>query len=266
MNTFNIKSLIISIVFTIINLVVLGQREFKVLMVKPSTVFINEKTLQIGDTFHESDLLVFSNKNDLLKVCFNNCSQTKILTGGIFKASKATSLKEYLIETNGLSTRGELDNDCITFENLKKQSKIGIIGELKICLDTNIYSHNGKNYFIFKYEIDEQLGDCKLLSWEDNLIIDENILDTIYYKTNANKFNLTLKYHSHQENLNYTLIKNLYVSYINPVIITSELHSILVNPEVEMIDKQEIVRSYLTIFFPYVEILQIPIDKILSKI
>lgn len=242
-----------------------GQKEYKVLLVKPFNVFINDKPLQKGDIFQENDHLTFADNKALLKVCHSNCSKTKIITGYTFQASKSASLKDYLIVTEGLSTRGGLNNECISFEDLKKCAEIGIIGGLGICIDTNLYLLNEDNYFMLQYNSKEQAGKCRLSVYEGKLAINKLVLDSISLKTNSDKFIAYVVYHSGKEGIDFVKVENLQITYINSVIVSSEIRSIVMNEDMEEVDKQEIVRSYLAIFFPNFEILQIPIGEIFPK-
>jgi hypothetical protein len=253
--------LIISLSF-VLNLT--AQKEYKVLMVKPSTVFINENPLAIGDVFTEDDKVTFSDAVDFIKVCFNDCSKTKILTGMNFQKSNATTLKDYFIATKGLAARGEFQNSCTTVEMIKKYGNFGILGEFGICLDTLIFNPNGVNHFDLYFRDDVNVSFYEVFDWNDILALDQAIFDSIYHTMHSDSYNLQIKYQSEKDDDEFSIISGIEIKYINLNVITDELKSFIINPEFSTEDKEEIILNYLSVFYPTTEILQIPFNAILE--
>lgn len=81
-------------------------QDFKILFLNTETIKIGGKDLKKGDVFNESDKIVWKDDKQAMKVLSLSDYKQFVITAPGFKQNKVQNLKDYMVRSNRLSTRG----------------------------------------------------------------------------------------------------------------------------------------------------------------
>ena len=81
-------------------------QDFEILFVNTGTIKIGGKDLKKGDVFYESDKISWKDDKQAMKVLSLSDYKQYVLVSPEFKQNKIKTVKDYLVRTNRMSTRG----------------------------------------------------------------------------------------------------------------------------------------------------------------
>ena len=82
--------------------------DYKILKMNTSSIKIGKRICKSGDVFSDQDKILWSADKQAIKVQNLKTKEIRLFVGNDFFTKKSTSIKDYYVKTNHLSTRGNM--------------------------------------------------------------------------------------------------------------------------------------------------------------
>ena len=82
--------------------------DYKILKMNTPSIKIGKRTCKSGDVFSDQDKILWSADKQAIKVQNLKTKEIRLFVGNDFLTKKSTSIKDYYVKTNHLSTRGNM--------------------------------------------------------------------------------------------------------------------------------------------------------------
>ena len=172
----------ISILLVFLSIVVWADR-YKILQLNTPQVKIGNRLCSKGDVFSDESVIYWSQKNQAFKAQNLETKEIKLFVESDFKAKGCSTIKEYYLKTNLLSSRG---SDSTALDEISDTIFLcdSVIMEMPVLMDTTHYCYivydneNGKIKKRLKHQDQSFIIDKKLFG-ED--VMREDLRVSLFY-------------------------------------------------------------------------------------
>jgi len=172
----------ISILLVFLSIVVWADR-YKILQLNTPQVKIGNRLCSKGDVFSDESVIYWSQKNQAFKAQNLETKEIKLFVESDFKAKGCSTIKEYYLKTNHLSSRG---SDSTALDEISDTIFLcdSVIMEMPVLMDTTHYCYivydneNGKIKKRLKHQDQSFIIDKKLFG-ED--VMREDLRVSLFY-------------------------------------------------------------------------------------
>ena len=172
----------ISILLVFLSIVVWADR-YKILQLNTPQVKIGNRLCSKGDVFSDESIIYWSQKNQAFKAQNLETKEIKLFVESDFRAKGCSTIKEYYLKTNHLSSRG---SDSTALDEISDTIFLcdSVIMEMPVLMDTTHYCYivydneNGKIKKRLKHQDQSFIIDKKLFG-ED--VMREDLRVSLFY-------------------------------------------------------------------------------------
>jgi hypothetical protein len=172
----------ISILLVFLSIVVWADR-YKILQLNTPQVKIGNRLCSKGDVFSDESVIYWSQKNQAFKAQNLETKEIKLFIESDFRAKGCSTIKEYYLKTNHLSSRG---SDSTALDEISDTIFLcdSVIMEMPVLMDTTHYCYivydneNGKIKKRLKHQDQSFIIDKKLFG-ED--VMREDLRVSLFY-------------------------------------------------------------------------------------
>jgi hypothetical protein len=172
----------ISILLVFLSIVVWADR-YKILQLNTPQVKIGNRLCSKGDVFSDESVIYWSQKNQAFKAQNLETKEIKLFVESDFRAKGCSTIKEYYLKTNHLSSRG---SDSTALDEISDTIFLcdSVIMEMPVLMDTTHYCYivydneNGKIKKRLKHQDQSFIIDKKLFG-ED--VMREDLRVSLFY-------------------------------------------------------------------------------------
>lgn len=153
-----------------------GQGEYEVLFCSDG-IYSREVQIKKGYRISKNDSIWFKNPHAILKICYNNCSETRVISGLFYSEIQKENtgfFEDYVVE---MSTRGNHSMSISKLSDITDFATVGIVDSLMLPIAYAKLTTGKRKFFFVRYTVKGVEVNKRILVENQNLIFGKYLFE-----------------------------------------------------------------------------------------